>query len=58
MIVLLSIVVAVAGGIFSLVQVTGDAVDGLEGAIREAVPTAVAPTPVGTERARCCAPRT
>ena len=49
LIVLLSIAVAVAGGIFSLVQVTGDAVDGLEGAIRNAVPTAVAPTPVGTE---------
>ena len=41
--------VAAAGGIFSLAQVTGDAVDGLEGAIRDAVPTAVAPTPVGTE---------
>ena len=39
----------VAGGIFSLVQVTSDAVDGLQGAIREAVPTAVAPTPVGSE---------
>jgi hypothetical protein len=49
LILMLSIVTAVAGGIFSLVQVTGDAVDGLEGAIRDAVPTAVAPTPAGTE---------
>jgi len=49
LIVLLSIGVAVAGGIFSVVQVTGGAVEGLEGAIRNAVPTAVAPTPVGTE---------
>jgi hypothetical protein len=49
LIILLSIVTAVAGGIFSLVQLTGDAVDGLEGAIRDAVPTAVAPTPAGTE---------
>ncbi len=50
MIVVLSIVTVVAGGIFSLVQVTSNAVDGLEGAIREAVPTAVAPPPVGTEQ--------
>ena len=49
MIILLSIVTAVAGGFFSLVQVTSDAVDGLQGAIREVVPTAVAPTPVGSE---------
>ncbi len=50
LIILLSIVTAVAGGIFSLVQVTSDAVDGIEGAIREAVPTAVAPAPEGTEQ--------
>jgi hypothetical protein len=47
-IILLSILVAMAGGIFSVIQVTGDAVDGLEGAIRNAVPTTVA-TPKGTE---------
>ncbi len=49
MIMVLVIAIAAAGGIVSLVSVTGDAVDGLEGAIRNAVPTAVAPTPVGTE---------
>ena len=50
LIVLLSIVTAAAGGIFSLVQMTSDAVDGLEGAIREAVPTVAAPPPTGTEQ--------
>jgi hypothetical protein len=49
LLVLLSIGVAAAGGIFSLGQMAGDAVDDLQGAIREAVPTAVAPPPTGNE---------
>jgi hypothetical protein len=43
---LMSIAVAGAGAFFTFSQ-AGDAIDGLEGAIREAIPTVVAPTPAG-----------
>jgi hypothetical protein len=48
-VVLISVAVALAGGLFSFGQIAGDAVDGLEGAIRDAVPTVTAAPPQGNE---------
>ena len=49
LIVVLAIVVIVAGSAASLIRIGTDAVDDLEGAIRDAVPTAVPPAPVGVQ---------